>query len=102
MINDELVTTGAMTILEFGIVGVVMLFQIGFIFYLHKTHGIERKDWRNLIIEQNKATTVIFDKQQDELLGIMKEVSTGLHEINTSIVRLENTIRGDLLRAVNN
>ena len=81
-----------------------MLCQIVYIFFLYKMHSKERNDlskhhakerieWKDAILGQYKESRTIFDKQQDELLQVMQQVTADLHEINKSILTLENTIK---------
>ena len=101
---ESVVNTGVESFFEFGIVGAVMLCQIVYIFFLFKMHSKERHDlskhhakerveWKDAILGQYKESRVIFDKQQDELLQVMQQVTHDLHEINKSILTLENTIK---------
>lgn len=100
----DAVNQGVESFFEFGIVGAVMLCQIVYIFFMYKMHSKERHDiekhhakerieWKDSIIGQYKESRAIFDKQQDELLQVMSQVTKDLHEINKSIINLENTVK---------
>lgn len=84
-------------LLEYGSLGIVVAACFWYINTKDMRHESERAEWRTVLKEQENKGRELLDKQQDELLAILKETNTSTGE-QTKLITEMKTILNTLLQ----
>lgn len=78
---EQVVTKSAVSVLEYGLLGVFCLVLASTVYFLYRSHQQERKEWRNDAREEREKRDTEFNAQMERNRKATEELTKVLHSL---------------------